>query len=87
MRYEPAHAFLASINLAGLPNEPPAELLLRCHRMAKTYLSELPREYRAEKATAEAETNHNKFLCQQPKATHSCKTPISQGMPIVVAVI
>ena len=65
LNHSPAHSFLASINLAGLPNEAPAELLLRSHRMAKAYLPELLREYQAEKAKADAETNHTKFLRQQ----------------------
>jgi hypothetical protein len=65
LNHPPAHSFLASINLSGLPNEAAAELLLRCHRMAKAYLPELLRQYQAEKAKSDAETNHNKFLRQQ----------------------
>jgi hypothetical protein len=68
MPYEPAHAFLTSINLTGLPNESPAELLLRSHRMAKAYLPELLRQYQAEKAKSDAETNHTKFLHQQAES-------------------
>lgn len=68
LNHPPAHSFLASINLRGLPNEAPAELLLRCHRMAKAYLPELLREFEAKKAKADAETNHTKFLRQQAES-------------------
>jgi hypothetical protein len=65
LNHPPAHSFLASINLSGLPNEAPAELLLRSHRTAKAYLPELLRQYQAEKAKSDAETNHTKFLQSQ----------------------
>jgi hypothetical protein len=65
MRYEPAHAFLSSSNAAGLPNESPAELLLRCHHMAKQLLPQLLREYRQQQAAKENDTNYAKFLREQ----------------------
>src|SRR5258708_5813845 len=68
LRDERSHAFLSSINFAGLPNESPAELLSRSHRMAKELLPGLVREYREAKAKADAETNHNKFLRQQAES-------------------
>ncbi len=43
-----AHTFLTRISNAASPNEAPAALLLRSHQMAKPYLPELLREYRAE---------------------------------------
>jgi hypothetical protein len=60
-----AHEFLTRINNGASPNEAPTELLLRSHQMAKTFLPELLRQYRAEKAKAENETNHTKYLKAQ----------------------
>lgn len=60
-----AHSFLAAINAAGLPNEPPTALLIRSHRHAKELLPRLLMEYREARAKAETETNHNKFLRQE----------------------
>jgi hypothetical protein len=65
LRDDTAHAFLSSINLAGLPNESPTDLLSRSHRMARELLPGLVREYREAKAKADAQTNHNKFLQSQ----------------------
>ena len=38
LREVQAHSFLAAINLSGLPNDSPSELLLRAHQHAKQLL-------------------------------------------------
>jgi hypothetical protein len=63
-----AHSFLAAINLAGLPNESPSELLLRAHQHAKQLLPQLLAEYREAKKKEAADTNKNKFLRQQAES-------------------
>jgi len=62
LRDTQAHSFLAAINLAGLPNESPSELLLRSHLHAKQLLPKLLVEYREAKIDEAADTNKNKFL-------------------------
>jgi hypothetical protein len=61
MNHPPAHAFLASINLAGIPNEAPESLLLRSHQMAKALLLSLLRELQTKEAEA-SETEHEKLV-------------------------
>ena len=65
LRDTQAHSFLAAINLAGLPNEAPAALLLRAHQHAKQLLPKLLAEYREIKRKEAGETNHNKYLKAQ----------------------
>jgi hypothetical protein len=64
MNHPPAHAFLASINLAGIPNEAPESLLLRAHQMAKGLLPSLLRDLQTKEAGA-SETEHEKFVRQE----------------------
>lgn len=62
--HPPAHAFLASINMAGFPNEAPDSLLLRSHQMAKALLPQLLRDLRT-KESAPAETQHEAFVREE----------------------
>lgn len=64
LNHAPAHCFLASINVAGIPNEAPDSLLLRSHQMAKAPLPELLRDVKTKEA-ATAETEHQTFVRQE----------------------
>jgi len=62
MTYQPAHEFLARINMSGLPNESPAALLTRAHQHAKQLLPLLLLENPEVKANAATETNYEKYV-------------------------
>lgn len=77
MNHPPAPSFLASINLAGLPNEAPESLLLRSHQIAKGLLPQLLRDLRTKEA-APAETQHEQFVREESSFDPSAEAPSAE---------
>jgi hypothetical protein len=73
LNHAPAHCFLASINVAGIPNEAPDSLLLRSHQMAKAPLPELLRDVKTKRPQL-PKLNIKRLCARKAASTRFSKT-------------